>query len=244
MNQDNKFIRSLIQSSLQGNNSALEQLFRMNLGKIYTLTLRLTANFDSADKLTEMVFVETWKQLGFLRDDATFGSWITGITVYQCLGYLRDNDNPQHLETVNLPSKDTLEKVILSLPKNERVAIVLHYFEKYTLDEVADLLAVTKTEISKYVEEGEKKVITRSPDLTSSQSIAESINKIKVDINPANDLINQAFVSIYRTKSENEVKEKFLSEKQAASESKTEEGGKEKGGFGSIFKKILPKSKK
>ncbi len=244
MNQDNKFIRSLIQSSLQGNNSALEQLFRMNLGKVYTLTLRLTANFDSADKLTEMVFVETWKQLGYLREDATFGSWITGIAVYQCLGYLRDKDNPQHLEAVNLPSKDTLEKVILSLPKNERVAIVLHYFEKYTLDEVADLLAVTKTEISSYIEEGEKKVITRSPDLTSSQLLAESINKLKVDINPTKDLINQAFVTIYRTKSEDEVKDKFLSEKEASSDSKSDDEGKDKGGFGGLFKKILPKSKK
>lgn len=244
MNQDNKFIRSLIQSSLQGNNSALEQLFRMNLGKVYTLTLRLTANFDSAHKLTELVFVETWKQLGYLREDATFGSWITGITVYQCLGYLRDSDNPQHIEVVNLPSKDTLEKVILSLPKNERIAIVLHYFEKYTLDEVADLLAVTKTEISNYIEEGEKKVITRSPDLPSSQSLAERINKLKIDINPKQDLINQAFVTIYRTKSENEVKEKFLSEKEASSDSKSEDEGKEKGGFGGLFKKILPKSKK
>lgn len=244
MNQDNKFIRSLIQSSLQGNNSALEQLFNMNLGKVYTLALRLTANFDSADKLTEMVFVETWKQLGFLRDDATFSSWITGITVYQCLRYLRDNDNPQHLEAVALPSKDTLEKVILSLPKNERVAIVLHYLEKYTLEEVADLLAVTKTEISNYIEEGEKKIINRSPDITSSQSVVKSINKIKVDINPNKDLINQAFVSIYRTKSEEEVKEKFLNEKQASAELKTEEGGKEKGGIGGLFKKILPKSKK
>lgn len=244
MNQDNKFIRSLIQSSLQGNNSALEQLFNMNLGKVYTLALRLTANFDSANKLTELVFVETWKQMGFLRDDATFSSWITSITVYQCLSYLRDNENPQHLDTASLPSKDTLEKVILSLPKNERVAIVLHYFEKYTIDEVADLLAVTKTEISNYIKEGEKKVITRSTDLTSSQSITESINKIKVDIKPKQDLINQAFVTIYRTKSEDEVKEKFLSEKQASSNSKTENEGREKGGFGGLFKKILPKSKK
>lgn len=241
MNQDNKFIRSLIQSSLQGNNSALEQLYNMNLPKVYTLALRLTANFNSADLLTEVVLVETWKQLGYLRDDATFSSWISGITVYQCLKYLRENDDPQHIEAANLPSKDPLEKTILGLPKNERVALILHYLEKYTLAEVADLLAIPQSETVKYLEEGEKKVITRSPDLTSGEILAESIKKIKADMSPKNDLIDQAFVSIYKLKSEQEVKDEYLSEKQAEDSKETEE---KKQGIGGLFKKFLPKSKK
>lgn len=244
MNQDNKFIRSLIQSSLQGNNSALEQLFQMNLSKVYTLAFRLTSNFDSAEKVTENVFVEAWKQLGHLREDATFSSWISGIAVYQSLNFLREKDDPKKIESSDLPSKHPLETTILELPKNERISTILHYLEKYTIDEVADLLAVSRADAAKFIEEGENKVIARSRDIDSQKSFLEEIQKLRVDTSPKKDLINEAFVAIYRTKSEDEVRDKYLSEHNNSTELKKEKDDSENtGGLGGIFKKILPRSK-
>lgn len=240
MNQDNKFIRSLIQSALRGNNSALEQLFEMNLPKIYTLAFRLTANYQSADLLTENIFLETWKQLNNLREDATFSSWLTGIAVYQSLIYLRENDNPQVYEIELLPSKDQLEKIVLSLPKNERVAFVLHYLEGYSKDEVSDLLAVPVSETTKYLTESENKVVTRSPEIDSQNVIAESLKKVKVDIKPKLDLIDKAFVSIYRLKSEEEVKQQFINEK-SHGEKEEEDKGNKSSGIGGMLKKLFPK---
>lgn len=240
MNQDNKFIRSLIQSALRGNNSALEQLFEMNLPKIYTLTFRLTSNLQSAELLTENILVETWKQLNFLREDATFSTWLTGIAVYQSLNYLRENDNPQIYEVEQLPSKNQLEKIILALPKNERISFILHYLEGYSVDEVSDLLAISRTDTAKFLAEAESKVITRSPDIESQDMIAERFQKIKVDIKPNIDLIDKAFVDIYRLKSEEEVKEQFLNEKKSGDESEDKKENKTSG-LGGIFRKIFPK---
>ncbi len=243
MNKDNKFVRSLIQSALQGNNSALEQLFNMNLAKVYTLALRLTSNFKSADLLTETVLVEAWKQLGFLREDATFSSWISSITVYQCLKYLRENENPQHIEAQNLPSKSPLEKLILSLPQNERIAFILHHFEKYTIDEVADLLAIPSAEAKKFISDGEQSIISRTPDTINQESLPNRISLIKNEISPINDVVKQAFVSIYKQKSENEVKEKYLGDKGSEAESKKSKDEFEKKGFAGFFKKRKPKPK-
>lgn len=243
MNKDNKFVRSLIQSALQGNNSALEQLFNMNLAKVYTLALRLTSNFKSADLLTETVLVEGWKQLSFLREDATFGSWISSITVYQSLKYLRENENPQHIDAQHLPSKSPLEKMILSLPKNERIAFILHHFEKYTIDEVADLLAIPSSEAQTLISDGEQNIISKTPDTITEESLLSRISLIKVDISPINDVVKQAFVQIYKLKSESEVKEKYLSEKGSESGSQKSGDDFEKKGFASLFKKRKPKSK-
>ena len=247
MSRDNKFVRSLIQSSLQGNSSSLEQLYNMNLPKIYTLILRLTANAETADKLTQDVLVEAWKQLGYLRDDATFTSWISSITVYQCLKYLRENENPKHLDVAHLPSKDHLEKTILDLPKNERISFILHYFEKYSIDEVADLLAVRNNEAQIFLEEGERIVAAKTPEIPSKENLAENIKRIKVDITPKGNLIKQALTSIYRIKSEDEFKENFISEQNEEEKTKDEKDAKdeEKGkkGFGGLLKKFLPKRK-
>lgn len=242
MNKDNKFIRSLIQSALQGNNSALEQLFNMNLPKVYTIALRLTANVKSAELLTETVLVEAWKQLSYLRDDATFSSWISSITVYQCLKYLRDNENPQHFELPQLPSKSPLEKLILSLQKNERISFVLHHFEGYTIDEVSDLMAMPLSETTNIIKQAENSIISRTPDTITEQSLANRMELIKTDASPAADLINQAFVTIYRVKSEEEVKEQYLSEQQSQSDAKSAEQIKTVKGIAGFFKKKKPKS--
>lgn len=231
----------MIQSALQGNNSALEQLFNMNLPKVYTLAFRLTANLKSAELLTETVLVEAWKQLSYLRDDATFSSWISSITVYQCLKYLREDENPQHFEMPQLPSKSPLEKTILSLSKNERVSFVLHHFEGYSIDEVSDLLAISRTEAESTIKSGENVVVSRTPDAISEKSLSNRINLIKTDISPANDIINKAFVTIYRLKSEDEVKEQYLSEKKSRDDSRAEEAKTVKGIAG-FFKKKKPKS--
>lgn len=235
-------MRSLIQSALQGNNSALEQLFNMNLPKVYTLAFRLTANLKSAELLTETVLVEAWKQLSYLRDDATFSSWISSITVYQSLKYLRENENPQHFDLQQLPSKSPLEKTILALQKNERVAFVLHYFEGYTIDEVSDLIALPLSETTNIVKQAENNIISRTPDTLSEQSLPNRMELIKTDTSPAKDLINQAFVTIYRLKSEEEVKEQYLSEQQSQADAKSGEQIKSVKGIAGFFKKKKPKS--
>ena len=67
MSSDNKFIRSLIENAKQGNNAAIEQLFQMNLGKIYAFALRLTANKAMAETITKESFIEAWKKLTLLE---------------------------------------------------------------------------------------------------------------------------------------------------------------------------------
>jgi len=212
----------------------------MNLSKIYTLTFRLTSNFQSAELLTENILVETWKQLNFLREDATFSTWLTGIAVYQSLKYLRESDNPQTYEVEHLPSKNQLEKIVLALAKNERISFILHYLEGYSVDEVSDLLAIPRTDTAKFLAEAESKVITRSPEIDSQNMIAERIQKIKVDVKPNIDLIDKAFVNIYRLKSEEEVKEQFLNEKKSGGESEDNKENKTSG-LGGMFRKIFPK---
>jgi DNA-directed RNA polymerase specialized sigma24 family protein len=72
LSSDNKFVRSLIENAKQGNNAAIEQLFQMNLGKIYAVALRLTANKSLAEIITQETFIEAWKKINLVRSDASF----------------------------------------------------------------------------------------------------------------------------------------------------------------------------
>ena len=88
MSSDNKFVRSLIENAKQGNNAAIEQLFQLNLGKIYAFALRLTANKATAETITKETFIEAWKKINLVRSDASFLKWLCAITVYQTIDAL------------------------------------------------------------------------------------------------------------------------------------------------------------
>jgi RNA polymerase sigma-70 factor (ECF subfamily) len=129
---DNKFIRSLIQSAKQGNNAAIEQLFQMNLGKIYAFALRLTANKSLAESITKETFIEAWKKISLVRPDASFLKWLNAITVYKTIDNLRTlKQDPKKIKSdvKDIQSKDELDDYILNLPDQERVVFVLNKLE-------------------------------------------------------------------------------------------------------------------
>ena len=69
MEQDNKFIRSLVQSAQNGKVVALEELYTMNLNRIYAIAFRSTANKPLAGLLTQNTLINAWQQLSRIREE-------------------------------------------------------------------------------------------------------------------------------------------------------------------------------
>lgn len=228
MNQDNKFIRSLIHGSLRGNNSALEQLFDMNLGKVYALVLRLVVDQKIANELTKSILVDAWKKLASIREDASFSTWLTGIAVYKSLDFLRTNKLSELIDKARLPSKDPFERNILSLPRNNRLVIVLHHFEKYSIEEIADLLMVSKTEVTKRLLDGEAEIINKCPNADTKELLIEKIGKLQMEIQPKKDIMLKAFDVIYEIK---KIENAALNQDSKNEASEDNDKSKSKGGF-------------
>ncbi|RPI59559.1 MAG: RNA polymerase sigma factor, partial [Ignavibacteriales bacterium] len=155
MSSDNKFVRSLIENAKQGNNAAIEQLFQMNLGKIYAFALRLTASKSLAETITKETFIEAWKKINLVRSDASFLKWLSAITVYQTIDSLRSKKQKtktDHNELRELESKDELDKYILDLPDQERMIFVLNRIEGYTIEEISDMMGIKKDQVSVHLD--------------------------------------------------------------------------------------------
>ena len=144
---DNKFIKNLILNAQNGNNSAFEQLYEINVERVFSVVLRILASVELAHKVTIDVFVHAWENLKFVRTDMSFASWLLSISVYSSLEKLRaikkNNENYAQDAIQGIFLKDTLDKRILSLPENERIIFVLNEIENYTIVESADLMGIT-----------------------------------------------------------------------------------------------------
>ncbi len=226
MSSDNKFIRSLIENAKQGNNAAVEQLFQMNLGKIYAFALRLTANKSLAESITKETFIEAWKKINLVRSDSSFLKWLSAITVYQTIDSLRTKNQKQkkeHTELRELESKDELDKYILALPDRERMIFVLNKIEGYTIDEISDMMGIKKDQVNTHLSVAISRLIESDPSLSAESVMSEKISKVIPELQPSSEVRNSIFSYIMDVKLREQKEQEKLTEAIAEKEKQKQE---------------------
>ena len=161
MDQDNKFVKSLVESAQKGNNSAFEQLFRLNCGRVFTLCCRLSADPQSAYYLTTKIFIQAFKDIGFARKDTSFTAWLAGITVYIALNEMRNEksglnklksakDETEISEDIffEASNEPDLERSLSKLDFNSRLAVILEDIEEYSEEETLDIMGISSETLS------------------------------------------------------------------------------------------------
>ncbi|MBE0538163.1 MAG: sigma-70 family RNA polymerase sigma factor [Ignavibacterium sp.] len=248
MSSDNKFVRSLIENAKQGNNAAIEQLFQMNLGKIYAFALRLTANKTLAETITKQTFIEAWKKMNLVRTDASFLKWLSAITVYQTIDTLRSKKQKtkiDHSELKELESKDELDKHILELPDQERMIFVLNKIEGYTIEEISDLMGIKKDQVKNHLELAIQKLVESEPSLSNEAVMIANISKVVPELQPSNEVRDGIFSYIMDEKIREQKEQEYIAaalaetEKQEKSEEEIFPEAKEE-----IAQKEIDRSKK
>jgi RNA polymerase sigma-70 factor (ECF subfamily) len=211
----------------------------MNVGKVYAFCLRLTVDTTLAEKLTTEVFLTCWRNISLFREDTLFSSWLTGITTYTILEWIRNNggfgNNPDQSKLQNIKSSlrkknaDFFEAEIQSLPHQERFVFVLHDIEKYTIDEIADLLSLTKENVNEHLQKAYK--LLKPPGGISDERafIEKSLDSLPQVIQPGNDIWKYIFSALNKEKvSVNKNSNEYLKEPEAKIQA---ENKKKKFGF-------------
>lgn len=144
----------LVERARRGELSAFEALYRIHVGHIYALCLRLSGHPGDAEEATQDCFIRAWKGLGRFRGEAAFSSWLHRIAVRVVFERFREGrlersfsyaSSDSEIESVALPASPDgltldLEGAIRKLPPMARLVFVLHDVEGYGHPEVASLL--------------------------------------------------------------------------------------------------------
>ena len=155
----------LVERAQAGDVDAFEHVYRREVGRVYALCLRMTADAGRARELTQSVFIRAWDRLGTFRGDSLLSSWLHRIAVNEVLIEARtdrrriarvtladDQADTQKEESgarrdapsnsgITLP-EDTetridLERAIAALPPGARTVFVLHDIEGYRHEEIS-----------------------------------------------------------------------------------------------------------
>lgn len=147
----------VIARAQSGDQTAFAELYRLHVGRVYALCLRLAGNVPRAEELTQDVFVRLWDVLPTFRSESAFSTWLYRVAMNHVLVEKRSEkrrlarvmstDTPEQYEQASraaaAPQQFDLESAIQKLPTQARAVFVLHDVEGYPHEEIAHQLGIT-----------------------------------------------------------------------------------------------------
>jgi len=137
-----------------GNAEAWKTLFRRYRLPLYAYAFELVHDEQASLDIVQETFINAFRHLATLRDDEKFGSWLFGIAHQKCVQHRRRQGRETELREELLPETEAstpgpLEtllreeqeaefmKLLGKLPWPQRSALLLHFIEGFSLEEIA-----------------------------------------------------------------------------------------------------------
>ena len=153
---DIELIREVLHDS---NARAFETLMKRYTSQVYGAALRLMKDEENAQEVTQMAFIQAYRQLESWRGE-NFGAWVTIIANHIALRMLEKekrrqteqlDDNADAPDETYDEQKEqrlqSLETAVASLPEADRQIIQWHYYEDIPLQTIAQRLGQTENNI-------------------------------------------------------------------------------------------------
>ena len=173
--QDNIYINKV----LEGDRNAFAYLVDKYKTMVYSLALRLVKDREDAEEISQDAFIKAYQSLASFKGKAKFSSWLYRIVYNTAISRLRQQpagkvslDESNITDTLYIESKENydtlsagerkkyLEKALDSLDSDEKMFVILYYYEEQDLDEIASIAGLTKTNTKVKLFRARKKMLT------------------------------------------------------------------------------------
>jgi RNA polymerase sigma-70 factor (ECF subfamily) len=144
----------LVAQAKSGDHDAFAQIYRIHVGRVYGICLRIVGDRSRAEEVTQQVFIRLWMKLASFRGESSFNSWLHRLALNVALNELKAAASIQGSSLDDLTNKSAfqgngsretqmdLEKAIAALPAGARVVFVLHEIEGLNHRDIADKLGL------------------------------------------------------------------------------------------------------
>ena len=148
--------RDLVARAQDGDVAAFENLYRSHSARVYATCLRMVADPNRAEDLTQEAFVRAWQKISSFRGKSAFGTWLHRLTVNIVLGDVRSRGRrkDESVATEELQAMPDLrpvrqsdagidlERAVACLPTKARMVFVLHDVEGFRHEEIGKLMGI------------------------------------------------------------------------------------------------------
>lgn len=145
----------LVRQAAAGDVKAFQRLFEQHHRRVYGLVLRLAGDVDTAQDLTQDVFIQLWNNLRSFRGESKFSTWLHTVATrvaitelrkhrrwFRALNFSDDDDYQQRLVHEDSADLGELDILIRRLPPQTRWVFVLHCLEGMRHEDIARELGI------------------------------------------------------------------------------------------------------
>lgn len=148
-----------VQDARRGDADAWDALFRRYQLPLYAYVYEWVRQEQTTLDIIQETFINAVRHLGRLEDDRKFGSWLFSIAHQKCIqqwrqsgrqpamleiadadgeGPFREDDSPADL-LIRREQEEAFMKLLSQLPVPQRSALILHFLEDFSLEEIAEI---------------------------------------------------------------------------------------------------------
>ncbi len=161
---------SIVRRAQAGDGRAFEVLYRTHVSRVYGLCLRMTADRERAECLTQDTFVRCWEKLGTFRLESQFSSWLYRMAVNVVLNDQRSRKRRAlKMESTGDPGRygrtappaateETIdvERALAGLPDAARTVLVLYGIEGFKYREIAEMTGLAEGTVKAQIHRARK----------------------------------------------------------------------------------------
>ncbi len=159
---------SLLAAVRDGSERAFNTLIDRHQQAVRTFLRGITANRSDADDIAQETFLAAWTQAKSFRGQGSVRSWLFSIAWRKAKGSQRRwfraarRDTAYHLDPTTpktiMEDRIAVRQALLSLPLDQRAAVILCLGDGYTHAEAAAVLATPLGTVKSYVLRGREKL--------------------------------------------------------------------------------------
>lgn len=146
---------ALVEAARSGDEEAFASIARGSADRLFTVAHRILRDVGRAEDAVQQSLVTAWRELPTLRNSERFEAWIHRILVHACYAEAKRAsrwsanivalpiDGPGTRDTtLDIVTRDALDRGFRRLPMEQRAAFVLHHYLGWTVAEIAQSLGV------------------------------------------------------------------------------------------------------
>ena len=177
------------QSGARSADFSFDSLYEAYAPRILALAYRMTFNRQTAEDLTQEIFIKIYRKLPEFRGEAHVYTWMYRIAVNHILNYLKKQKRERWIRLLELPLREAFKEgqpiglqvaddtpsaqqqletrelqhlvrqEILKLPPKYRVPFVLHRYEKMSHKEIGEILNISISAVETRIHRATKQLV-------------------------------------------------------------------------------------
>lgn len=176
-----EFRKELVQLAAEGNGDAMEELYYLTYNTVFKTVKAMIRDEDWVLDILQDTYVKAFQRLSQLDKPETFPAWVKQIAINTARDQLKrkqpvlftdmsDEDAgefeipdscPENMPEAVLDRKETarlMEQILASLSDDQRMVIIMHYYEQMSVRQIAQLLDCSENTVKSRLNYGRKKI--------------------------------------------------------------------------------------